>query len=50
MASSTRQQHEGVRESNKLQFLKEVERANIEKDQVEGDLEFISKQEAKIDQ
>lgn len=30
MTASTRQQHESIRNSNKLSYLKEVERANVE--------------------
>lgn len=49
MASTTRQQHEAIRESNKLSFLKEVERAKAEKQVIDGDLEFLSKHESKFD-
>lgn len=49
MASSTRQQHEVIREKNKFVYLKEVERANEEKQQMDGDLEFLNKQDDKFD-
>lgn len=43
MTSSTRQQHEAIRENNKLQYLKEAERANVEKKIVDSDLDFLDK-------
>jgi hypothetical protein len=49
MTASTRQTHEKIREANKLQYLKEVERANLEKGIIDDDLEFLHKQDSKFD-
>jgi hypothetical protein len=48
MTASTRQQHEAIRNKNKLSYLKEVERANAEKEVMDADLEFLSKNETKF--
>ena len=48
MTAGARQQHEKIREANKLQYLKEVERATQEKKVVDDDLEFLVKNEAKF--
>ena len=49
MASGQRQLLEKEREKNKLNYLKEVQRANTEKAVMEDDLEFLTKHDSKFD-
>ena len=49
MAASQRQMQEKAREKNKLAYLRDVKKANEERELVEGDLAFLGKQEDKFD-
>ena len=49
MAASQRQMQEMAREKNKLAYLRDVRKANEEREQVEADLMFLGKQDAKFD-
>ena len=47
--SKIRQQHEAIREKNKLAYLQEFKRAKVQTETMTNDLEFLSKVEGKFD-
>jgi len=47
--ASARQQHEKIRDNNKLAYLKENDRAKAEAKQIDQDVEFLTKHETKFD-
>ncbi len=47
--SKVRQQHEAIREKNKLAFLHEFKRAKVQTETMNNDLEFLNKVEGKFD-
>ena len=49
MAASQRQMQEKAREKNRFAYLKEARIANEERELVENDLSFLTKQEDKFD-
>ena len=44
-----RQQHEAIREKNKLAYLQEFKRAKVQTETMNNDLEFLGKVEGKFD-
>lgn len=44
-----RQQHEAIREKNKLAYLQDYKRAKLQTETMNNDLEFLNKVEGKFD-
>lgn len=49
MAASQKQMQEGERDKNKLNYLKEVQRAKVEGEQMDNDLAFLGKHQKEFD-